>query len=84
MRDLQIPHAKSAISNQVTISIGAVTWQPASQRPIESAELVKSADILLYAAKAGGRNQACQDKFTTTGTSGRKISGVKAHLRSIG
>ncbi len=84
VRDLQIPHAKSAISNQVTISIGAVTWQPASQRPIESAELVKSADILLYAAKAGGRNQACQDKFTTTGANGRKISGVKAHLRSIG
>lgn len=84
VRDLQIPHVKSKACNQVTVSIGAASWQPASQQPIESSELVKSADILLYAAKAGGRNQACQDKFTTTGANGSKISGVKAAIRSIG
>jgi diguanylate cyclase (GGDEF)-like protein len=82
VRELKIPHDKSTVSRHVTVSIGAVTWQPASNRPIESAELVKSADILLYAAKAGGRNQACHDKFTTTGASGRKLSEVKAHASS--
>ena len=52
---LQIPHAKSQVSDFVTISLGMSVIKPMASQ--ESTELINSADEALYQAKADGRNR---------------------------
>jgi two-component system, cell cycle response regulator len=49
--------ADDAKSNQVTVSIGIATFDPARSRSISVEQLEQSADQALYAAKQGGRNR---------------------------
>ena len=63
VREKAIPHEKSGVAAHVTVSIGVVTHQPASRRPVPPEELVKAADEQLYHAKAAGRNEACHALF---------------------
>lgn len=52
---LKIPHALSSVGPMLTVSMGVASLTPSDK--IESAVLVKSADALLYEAKASGRNR---------------------------
>ncbi|MCL2056382.1 MAG: diguanylate cyclase [Oscillospiraceae bacterium] len=55
VRDLKIPHEKSAAESYVTISIGAMTGKPKyTQSPYD---YVKQADEMLYKSKEDGRNR---------------------------
>ncbi|MEW8627033.1 MAG: diguanylate cyclase [Candidatus Thiodiazotropha sp.] len=53
--DRHIPHAKSEVSTQVTISLGVVSMVPQAQDQVEN--LIQGADKALYRAKAEGRNR---------------------------
>ncbi len=52
---LRIPHARSPVLNDVTISVGVSTIHPSMERSPDV--LIKGADNALYEAKRGGRNQ---------------------------
>jgi diguanylate cyclase (GGDEF)-like protein len=54
VRGLNIPHARSAVSERVTVSVGAATALPAGA--MSPALLVAEADQALYCAKHEGRN----------------------------
>ena len=53
--DLAIPHLKSRISQQISVSIGVSTYDDRSE--INMPFLVDAADAALYKAKQSGRNQ---------------------------
>ncbi|TYP79799.1 diguanylate cyclase domain-containing protein [Paenibacillus methanolicus] len=55
VEELAIPHAKSNVSDQVTVSIGAASLHPTPDR--DPGDLVDLADRMLYRAKQEGRNQ---------------------------
>lgn len=55
---LAIPHAKSEVSNLVTVSMGVVCTIPGTVMQ-ESAELIIATDKQLYKAKSNGRNRMC-------------------------
>lgn len=55
VRKLQITHQKSVISPYVTISLGVVSIIPNLES--NSASLIASADVALYAAKLSGRDR---------------------------
>lgn len=52
---LQMPHAKSSVSNVVTLSLGVATMIPHDDSA--SKQLTEAADKALYAAKETGRNR---------------------------
>jgi diguanylate cyclase (GGDEF)-like protein len=56
VRDLAIPHAKSEVSNIVTVSMGVVCTVPGGVIK-EDAELIIATDKQLYKAKSDGRNR---------------------------
>ncbi|NKB34048.1 MAG: diguanylate cyclase [Pseudomonadales bacterium] len=57
--DLKIPHSSSRADEVVTVSVGAVTYKPASKEVLapKPKELFTEADKALYRAKASGRNR---------------------------
>ena len=55
--ELHIPQADSAVTDEVTISIGAATMMPGQQT--SATMLVAAADRGLYSAKDSGRNRVC-------------------------
>jgi diguanylate cyclase (GGDEF)-like protein len=55
LHQLSLPHAYSAVSNVVTLSIGVASLAPSSQH--QPADLIARADAALYRAKDGGRNR---------------------------
>ncbi|NER36998.1 MAG: PleD family two-component system response regulator [Oscillatoria sp. SIO1A7] len=57
IRDLQIPHPKSKVSQYVTLSLGAATIVPSPETAPEN--LIAGADTALYWAKHQGRNLCC-------------------------
>ena len=64
IHQLQIPHAQSAVSPYVTLSIGVATTIPT---PTDSPELlVNTADQALYAVKAQGRNNIVLQALPTS------------------
>lgn len=52
---LQIEHSYSKVSNYLTVSIGGITFVPASKN--QNDEYFKLADLQLYTAKNKGKNQ---------------------------
>lgn len=55
MEQLQIPHVKSPVSKNVTVSIGLITVKPNSTTNRNN--ILKQADQALYQAKTSGRNK---------------------------
>jgi diguanylate cyclase (GGDEF)-like protein/PAS domain S-box-containing protein len=55
IRDLQIPHATSAISQHVTVSAGIVSWNATAYKTLDL--LIRTADQALYEAKHQGRDR---------------------------
>jgi len=55
VRELAIPHAKSAASDNITVSIGVTTGRVTYSQKWE--EYVKRADEAMYASKQGGRDR---------------------------
>jgi two-component system cell cycle response regulator len=55
MRRLGLPHARSNVSQFVTVSLGVASIVP--NLDIAPEKLVKNADTALYAAKRQGRNR---------------------------
>jgi PleD family two-component response regulator len=53
IRQLDMSHEKSLVSDRITISVGIVTLLAVST------ELVNAADRSLYQAKASGRDRVC-------------------------
>lgn len=58
IRNLEISHASSEVSDHVTLSLGVATRAPRGQGTAE--ELLAAADAALYQAKEHGRNQVKQ------------------------
>lgn len=54
---LSIDHSISEASDVITISLGGRTEKPNGENSPES--LLKAADVMLYRAKDGGKNQVC-------------------------
>jgi len=54
---LEIVHERSSAGPVVTVSLGVASVTPSER--FEPGLLVKTADALLYEAKAGGRNRYC-------------------------
>ncbi len=55
IQTLSIPHEHSLISDQLTVSQGAISWVPTGLELVEN--LYQAVDTLLYQAKDNGRNQ---------------------------
>jgi adenylate cyclase len=63
MRSRLIPHAASAVSHYLTVSLGSVTVVP--EGAIDWHNLIDGADRGLYQAKAKGRDAACHATLAT-------------------
>ncbi len=60
VQDLAIPHKKSKVDRNVTLSLGVASLVPGKVNKFQ--DLVALADQALYEAKENGRNQCIQDK----------------------
>lgn len=58
VENLEIPHAKSTISEFVTVSVGFATAEADCIDKLNAKKLIERADNALYRAKAQGRNKA--------------------------
>ncbi|MCG2842112.1 diguanylate cyclase [Sandaracinobacter sp. RS1-74] len=77
VRQLEIPHARSAAGPWVTLSLGVAS---ARCLPGMAADLwVRNADRLLYLAKARGRNRIMADSFGVE--AGKPAAGQEAEAR---
>jgi diguanylate cyclase (GGDEF)-like protein len=56
---LQIPHASSAVSEHVTLSLGIVSVSPRVSAAFSPENLIANVDEALYQAKAQGRDRYC-------------------------
>lgn len=54
---LDIPHAKSHVSDRVTVSVGIATHAFSDNTELSAQTLIEQADKALYQAKAAGRNR---------------------------
>lgn len=61
VQKLKIVHAKSEVSEYVTLSLGVISQVPSQDSLPEF--LIASVDVALYAAKARGRNTYCVDSY---------------------
>ncbi len=59
--DLRAPHAASPVADSVTVSLGVAAVSPSAET--SSLDLVRAADIALYAAKRRGRNRVSCHPF---------------------
>jgi diguanylate cyclase (GGDEF)-like protein/PAS domain S-box-containing protein len=59
IRQLDMPHEKSLVSDRITISVGIVTLRAVSKGLFSADELVNAADKSLYQAKESGRDGVC-------------------------
>lgn len=76
---LEIEHAFSDVSGNLTVSLGVASRVPKPYEPAEK-ELAAMADECLYAAKREGRNRICRLSDLANERQGRfKASLVKAH-----
>lgn len=55
--ELAIPHRMSTVSDAVSVSLGVATVMPGENG--DASQLVRTADLALYEAKAGGRKRYC-------------------------
>lgn len=72
LKNLNIPHSTSSVSNQVTLSLGVATQIPCEQ--MAPSQLLEAADRALYVAKEKGRDriQAHQADCSTETLKSRK------------
>jgi diguanylate cyclase (GGDEF)-like protein len=56
VNSLKIPHAQSAVSEHVTLSLGVASMEPTLDT--SPSMLIATADAALYRAKAAGRNKS--------------------------
>lgn len=65
VRTLKLPHAASEVAQYVTVSVGVVTLIP--QYLHNSPDVIKAADVALYAAKHTGRNRIVAGSVAVVG-----------------
>jgi PleD family two-component response regulator len=65
-----IPHAASAVSHYLTVSLGSVTVVP--EGSIDWHKLIDGADRGLYQAKSQGRDCACHTTLVAVGAPVRR------------
>ena len=61
MKELNIPHKFSKISDRITLSIGVSSIIP--NKNITINEFIKKVDVALYIAKKNGRNRVSTDVY---------------------